>query len=272
VRNKRMMFDTKKIVGRSFAGGFLLAKGELMTDARINAVINFVCEGNRVADVGADHGYLSIELINSGRATKVIATEKNLGPLSAAQKNISAAGLNNVIDTRHGDGLKILSAGEVDTICIAGMGGALITKILDESPDVVKSARQLVLQPMNAVEKVRAWLAENDWAIDDEDLAEVSGVIYEIISAVKNSAGNEAAQKLQREPQLSERKNFKRDSSPLVKKFLTQRLEKLQRVLDEMSKSPAARSSEKFFATQAEIKSLREKSNVTLHPVDATYR
>ena len=245
-----------------------------MTDARINAVINFVREKSCVADVGADHGYLSIELINSGRATKVIATEKNPQPLSSARKNISAAGLDNVIDTRLGDGLKILSAGEVDTICIAGMGGALITKILDKSPEVVNSARQLVLQPMNAVEKVRTWLTENGWTIDDEDLAEVSGVIYEIISAVKNPAavtknfhrGNvtlrtisSAAQQNPSELQLLTSKKFKRDSSPLAKKFLTQRLEKFQHVLDEMSKSPAARSSKKFSATQAEVETLKQK-------------
>ena len=216
-----------------------------MTDARITAVINFVREGSRVADVGADHGYLSIELAASGRAKFVTATEKNLQPLQAARKNISAAGLDNLIDTRHGDGLQVLSAGEVDTICIAGMGGALITKILDESPEVVQSARQLILQPMNASEKVRAWLNENGWALDDEDLAQVAGIIYEIISAVKSSEVTP--------------KKFKRASSPLKKKFLSQRAQKLQRVLDEMSKSPEARTSEKFFATREALNALQRE-------------
>ncbi|MBR1647728.1 MAG: tRNA (adenine(22)-N(1))-methyltransferase TrmK [Selenomonadaceae bacterium] len=216
-----------------------------MTDARIDAVINFVREGSRVADIGADHGYLSIELVKSGRAIFVTATEKNLQPLEAARKNISAAGLEKIIDTRHGDGLKILSAGEVDTICIAGMGGALITKILDESPEVVNAARQLILQPMNASEKVRDWLSENDWAVDDEDLAEVAGVIYEIISAVKI-------------PDAVPKK-FKRDSSPLLKKFLSQRAEKIQRVLDEMQKSSVARTSEKFSATQQKLAALQNE-------------
>ena len=173
------------------------------------------------------------------------ATEKNLQPLEAARKNISAAGLEKIIDTRQGDGLKILSAGEVDTICIAGMGGALITKILDESPGVVKAARHLILQPMTASEKVRDWLNENDWAVDEEDLAEVAGVIYEIISAVKISD--------------TVLKKFKRDSSPLLKKFLSQRAEKIQSVLDEMSKSPVARTSEKFLATQEKLAALQKK-------------
>lgn len=206
-------------------------------DSRMTAVLNFVETGSRVADIGADHGYLSIELIISGRASKVIATEKNIHPFEAAQKNISAAGLDGVIDIRLGDGLQVLSAGEVDTICIAGMGGALIKKILDDAPEVVKSARRLILQPMNGAEKIRVWLAENNWQIADEDLAESAGIIYEIICAEKNPV-----------PKI-----FKRETSPLLKKFLAQRVEKLQRVLDEMSKSPVARSSEKFAAIQAEI-------------------
>ncbi len=210
-------------------------------DSRMRAVMNFVREGSRVADVGADHGYLSIALIESGRASKVIATEKNIHPLGAAIKNIDAAGLSGVIEARLGDGLQVLTAGEVDTICIAGMGGALIAKILDDAPEVVQSARSLIFQPMNGVKKIRTWLADNDWTIADEDLAESAGIIYEIICAERNVT-----------PKI-----FKRDSSPLLPKFTAQRIEKLQRVLSEMSKSPVARNSEKFAALQAEIDALR---------------
>lgn len=213
-----------------------------MIDSRMQAVMNFVGFGSRVADIGADHGYLSIELAKSGRAAKIIATEKNIHPCEAALKNITAAGFGETIDVRFGDGLQVLTAGEVDTICIAGMGGALIQKILDDAPEVVQSARQLILQPMNGVKKIRAWLAENDWMIDDEDLAESAGIIYEIISAVKVPSAP---------------KSFKRDSSPLMKKFFAQRVEKLQRVLNEMSKSPSARAADKFAAVQAEIDTLR---------------
>ncbi|MBE8951242.1 MAG: SAM-dependent methyltransferase [Quinella sp. 3Q1] len=211
-----------------------------MIDSRIKAVLNFVEPKSRVADIGADHGYLSLELINSGRASKVIATEKNIHPFEALSKNIfGVAG----IEARLGDGLQVLSAGEVDTICIAGMGGALIVKILDDAPEIVQSAQKIILQPMNATKKIRDWLTENNWQIVDEDLAESAGIIYEIICAEKNPP----------------KKIFKRESSPLLKKFLTQRLEKLQRVLDEMNKSESARTSEKYFATLVEIKTLQKK-------------
>lgn len=214
-------------------------------DSRIQAVLNFV-EGGRVADIGADHGYLSIELIKSGRVEKVIATEKNLGPFEALRKNISAAGFEDLIEVRLGDGLQVLSAGEVDTICIAGMGGALIKKILSDAPEVVHCARRLILQPMNSTKKIREHLAKDDWVIADEDLAESNGIIYEIICAEKNPP-----------PKI-----FKRESSPLLKKFLTQRLEKLQRVLNEMSRSESARTSEKFSTTQKKIDALRKELNL----------
>ena len=106
----------------------------------------------------------------------------------------------------------------------------------------MKSARQLILQPMNAVEKVQSWLTNNGWYISDIDLAEAGGIIYEIISAVKNPALIAAV--------------TKKENSPLLKKFTAQKISKLQRVLDEMSKSPAAVASEKFAQIQAEMESL----------------
>jgi len=216
-----------------------------MIDSRIKAVLNFVEKNSRVADIGADHGYLSIELVKSGRASFVVASDLNAGPLDAAKKNIAAAGLNDSIEVRLGDGLKVLREGEVDTICVAGMGGALIAEILNDSPQILKSARQLILQPMNATEKILSWLKNNSWYAADIDLAEVGGIIYEIISAVKNPAQISAV--------------TKKETSPLLKKFTEQKISKLQRILDEMSKSPAAVASEKFSQIQKEIQALQQK-------------
>ena len=214
-------------------------------DSRIESVLNFVESGERVADIGADHGYLSIELAKKSLATKIIATEKNIGPFEALRKNILDSGFGNLIEARLGDGLQVLAAGEVDTICIAGMGGALIKKILDNSPKIVQCAQKIIIQPMNGAKKIREWCAENNFIIEDEDLAESAGIIYEIICAIRFG-----------EP----KKIFKREKSPLNKKFSLQRLEKLQKVLREMKKSETARSSEKFSTLRAEIDKI-QKSN-----------
>ena len=217
-----------------------------MIDSRIAAMINFVPLNAKVADIGADHGYLSIELAESKSATLVIATDKNPAPLDAAKKNIAAAGLEKFIETRLGDGLQVLKVGEVDTICIGGMGGALICKILDEAPQIFQSVENLILQPMNAADKLKTFLTEKNFFIADIDLAESSGIIYEIIYAVKNSE------------KISARKKI--ETSPLRREYFLRKVKKLQRVLDEMSKSPVASSSEKFLQLQTEILNLKSET------------
>lgn len=213
-----------------------------MIDMRIATMINFVPNKSRVADIGADHGYLSIELVKSSRADFVIATDKNIEPLDAAKKNIAAVGLENKIETRLGDGLQVLNAGEVDTICIGGMGGALMCKIFDDAPNIFNSVENFILQPMNAVDKVKSYLIDKNFFIADVDLAESGGIIYEIIFASKNA------------DKISARKKI--DSSPLREKYFALKIKKLQRVLDEMSKSSAATSSEKFFQIRHQISEL----------------
>ena len=216
-----------------------------MIDARIKAMTNFVPNGSRVADIGADHGYLSIELVKSRRADFVIATDKNFGPLEAAKKNIFAEGFENFIETRLGDGLQVLKIGEVDTICVGGMGGALICKIFDDAPNIFNSVENLILQPMNAVDKVKNYLADKNFHIADIDLAEVGGIIYEIIFATKFA------------DKISARKKI--ETSPLREKYLSLEIKKLQRILDEMSKSPAAISSEKFLQIKNKLSALSPK-------------
>ncbi len=215
-----------------------------MTDKRISAMINFISPGSRIADIGTDHAYLPIESVKTGRASFVIATDKNSGPVTFAKKNITAAGLEEKIEVRLGDGLKILRPGEVDTICIGGMGGKLICDILNDAPEVFQSAEKIILQPMNAPDKVEKFLTDNNFFVADIDLAESGGIIYEIFFATTN-------------PDLI-RRPTKKDLSPLAKKYSEEKIKKLRKVYDEMSKSPEASSSEKFFQIQKILESAGE--------------
>ena len=222
-----------------------------MIDSRIAAMINFVPLNAKVADVGADHGYLSIELAKSKRASYVIATDLNPAPLDAAKKNIAAADLENVIETRLGDGLQVLNVGEVDTICIGGMGGALICKILEDAPQIFQSVENFILQPMNAADKLKNFLTAKNFFIADIDLAESGGIIYEIIFAVSD-ANKIAAQ-------------MKFETSPLKGEYFLRKAKKIQRVLDEMSKSPVAKSSEKFLQLQILCNELKAETEDRQH-------
>lgn len=215
-----------------------------MKNSRLQAIINFVPKKTSVADIGTDHAYLPIELVKQKKISKIIATDKNLGPTQAAEKNIFNAGFQNFIEVRQGDGLKILKIGEVETICISGMGGKLISEILANSPEVFNSANFLILQPMNATDFLKNFLKNNNWFIADEDLAEEDKIIYEIIFATKNPSQIKSP--------------TKKENSPLLKKFFAQKAEKVQKIIAEMKKSPSAVSTEKFLQLQNQLSELKK--------------
>ena len=218
-------------------------------DSRLRAIMDFVPIGSKVADIGTDHGYLAIELIKNKIAISVIASDKNSGPLEAARNNINAAQVESNIDLRLGDGLKNINVGEVNVICIAGMGGALICEILTASPEVTAQVDEIILQPMNAVEKVRQWVQLNGWDIEDEDLAEVDGIIYEIL-CISHKLPVNATKKM---------------NSPLLPKFIQSKINKLQRVIDSMSKSSRAKTSEKYLEIQEKIRKLEIELKTTIY-------
>lgn len=211
-------------------------------DSRLKAILDFVPNGSRVADIGTDHGYLAIELIKRNIAKFVIASDKNDKPLATAQNNIKEAVVEDKVDLRLGDGLKPLNAGEVDVICIAGMGGSLMCDILDASPEIVVKVDKIILQPMNASEKIRQWAVDNKFYIEDEDLAEVDDIIYEIICLSRT---------------FSKLKSNRKISSPLYGKFIEMKINKLQKVIDSMSKSQKAMASDKYLELQERINKLK---------------
>ncbi len=160
----------------------------MILDDRLEAVASFVPDDCKVADIGTDHGYLAMELYKRDKRRTVIAADKNAGPCQAASHTLAEAGLTEYIQVRQGDGLKALAVGEADTVCIAGMGGKLISDILSAEPDVLAGLSCLVLQPQNAYSLLRRWLYEHNWHIVDEALAQVDGRVYQIIKAERGQA------------------------------------------------------------------------------------
>ena len=123
---------------------------------RLSVIASLVPVGARVCDVGTDHGYLSIELIKSGVAASVIATDINEKPLNRAKSNAEKSGFQ--IDLRLCDGLVGISPSEVDTVIIAGMGGEVISGIIERGEKVAKSVSLLLLQPTTSPEALREFL------------------------------------------------------------------------------------------------------------------
>lgn len=149
-----------------------------------------VQSGDRVADIGTDHGLLPIFLCENRIASHVILCDINSGPLEKARENIARFGAD-LSDLRQGDGLSCISPGEADTIIIAGMGGILIAGILCAGSDTARSAKRLVLQPRSKPEILRRFLRENGYFIIRESLVLERGDICQIITAVpQNNANN----------------------------------------------------------------------------------
>ena len=150
-----------------------------MLTPRLKCIINYV-NAPVVADIGTDHAYVPIELIKSGRADRVIASDVRRGPLDIAARHIAMHGLSDRIETRLGSGLSVLAPGEADTIIIAGMGGELIADILHTDTKTAY-ASELILQPMNSQYELRQYLIDNGYTIVGEDIENEGQRVYNLM-------------------------------------------------------------------------------------------
>ena len=150
---------------------------------RLSEVAGLITPGLRVADVGCDHGYLSIYLCQNNIAKSVIASDVRTGPLSKAAENINTYELSDVIDLRLSDGLKMIDPGEVDSIVMAGMGGNLMMEILEASKDVSSQAKELILQPQSEIRGLRHYLQDNGFLIVSEAMVYEDNKYYPMMKA-----------------------------------------------------------------------------------------
>lgn len=150
---------------------------------RLKSVVNLVDKNSIPVDVGTDHCYVPIALIESGKCKEAIATELNSGPYKIAEQNIKAKGLSNNIDLRLGFGLDPIKPGEVDTIIISGMGGNTIVEILKGAPKVVEKAHSFVFQPMTAEDELRRFLVKSNFKITEEQIVKEGHKFYQVIKS-----------------------------------------------------------------------------------------
>lgn len=148
---------------------------------RLTAAFTLVREGRTVADIGTDHAYLPIALVNEGRCKKAYASDVGKGPLERAKDNIALSGLDGIIETVLTDGAAYFD-GIADEFIIAGMGGELIYKIITEAPFLKSPDIHMVLQPMTKVPFLRKALLNDGFYIDREKILREDGKIYTIMS------------------------------------------------------------------------------------------
>ncbi|WP_053219147.1 tRNA (adenine(22)-N(1))-methyltransferase [Virgibacillus senegalensis] len=159
---------------------------ERLVSDRLKCVASFLPKGAWFADIGSDHAYLPVYVCKRDKQAAAIAGELNEGPYQSAKKTVTAEGLTNRIEVRKGNGLAILSANEVNQVVIAGMGGSLISGILEDGKQKLAGVEQIVAQPNVEARAVRVWLQNNGFRLNGESILEEAGHIYEVLSAVRD--------------------------------------------------------------------------------------
>ncbi len=156
---------------------------------RLEKIAGLVDCNARVADIGADHGYLSIFLEKEKKVPKIIACDINEKPLSVARKNIEKTGCTK-IELRLSDGFEKIKQDEIDSAVIAGMGGEVISGIIERCEWLKSDKYTLILQPMTSAQELRRYLYKNNFEITAESAIFDTGKLYTVIKAVYSGVSN----------------------------------------------------------------------------------
>ena len=200
---------------------------------RLSAIGEMVTEGNRLVDVGCDHGYLPVYLVMNHRIPGAIAADVGKGPLERAREHICRYHMQNYIETRLCDGLSGISVGEGDTLVIAGMGGPLMEKILSYNPEVRDSFQELILQPQSDIPHFRHFLMSNGYRITEEKMILEDSKFYPMMKAIRDQKRNESWTPL--EEMFG--KYLLQEKNPVLQQFLQRELRIRQNILTKLQKA-----------------------------------
>jgi len=152
---------------------------------RLKEISNYIPDNIKMVDIGCDHALLDIYLYKNRKNIKIIASDVNENALEQAKTNIKKYGLENVIETRLSNGLDNISATEIDTIVISGMGAHTIVGIFHQNLKKLKNVKNIIIQSNNHIDFLRKKIVELNYYIDSETLVKDNNIIYTIISFKK---------------------------------------------------------------------------------------
>ena len=198
---------------------------------RLQAVADLVSDGLVVADVGTDHGYIPIYLTESKKSSRAIAMDVNKGPLLRAETHIAEHGLSALVETRVSDGVRALQIGECECVVIAGMGGALTIKILEEGKEIFRNLKEFVLQPQSELQKVREYLCANAYCIVEENMVLDDGKFYPMFRVINGKSPEYHTVELRYGKFLLEQKNA------VLKEFLEKEKKVKEMILTNLNQS-----------------------------------
>ena len=212
----------------------------MVLSKRLLAVASAITPGNRVADIGTDHGYVPIYLVEKGKIPSAIAMDVNKGPLERAVRHIREQGLESRISTRLSDGMTELNSHEADTVILAGMGGDLICRILWRRKDLLDEHPELVLQPQSEWFKVRHALHDLGYRISQEWFLKDEGKYYVIMKAVPGQ------EEYDRETDYVYGAVLEEECLPVYKEYLLREEKKregiMERILANVKEAPSSQN------------------------------
>lgn len=199
---------------------------------RLCAIADMVTEGNKLVDVGCDHGYLPVYLLLNKKIPSAVAVDVRKGPLSRAEEHISQYGLEAYIETRLSDGLSAVKPGEGDTLVIAGMGGPLMERILTEGKEVRETFREMILQPQSDIPHFRHFIRKEGWEIVKEEMILEDGKFYPIMKVLLVKKEN--MEKWTKEEEMFG-KHLLAGKHPVLKQYLERELRIRNEILERLS-------------------------------------
>lgn len=243
---------------------------------RLQYIADEIKCGETMADIGTDHGFLPLYLLEKKKCPKVIMTDISSGSLKKAEINCKLVKPKGEYELRLGNGIDVLSDGEVDVVVIAGMGGLLIVDILEWNLKKSRSVKRYILQPRNNVGRLRHWLFSNGFSVVREGIVREGKFLCEILTvescgfAAENTRSvqsTDGVQSLQSEPGSNTFLDYSAEfdypealiafGGPLTLEYLQRHLETEQRILESIE-AKAKDSKERGRLTRQRIERLSD--------------
>ncbi len=225
---------------------------------RLRAAAELIPCCDTACDIGCDHGYLSVYLLQQEKAGRMIAMDVNSGPLERAKSSAALFGVTSQMEFRLSDGLAQVKPGEADFFICAGMGGKLIMKIMSDYPLATASMKGALLQPQSDIRAVRRFVYETGWQIEQEDIvfeedggAKETGKYYPMFFI---RPGRKA---MPPEEELAYGALTRQKSPGVLRDFLRYQMETRQKALKQILNSETKRAQERQYKLEEEIREIR---------------
>ena len=243
--------------------------GGVQLSERLKCLCNMVTPGRRVVDVGCDHGFVSIYLVQQGICPGALAMDVRSGPLSRAQEHVAEYGLTEYIETRLSDGLLAYQVGEAQSLVCAGMGGRLMEKILTESREKARSLEELILQPQSELREFRIFLKQEGYELLDEHILCEDGKYYFLMKVRWNGetcgeCSSECAEAAGQEDSAMKALDLRYGGlllarrDPVLKEFLQESLQNMRQIEQNLMKNENERARCRLEEIRGELRCMEQ--------------